>query len=528
MPEPSAADRIGAAPRRARFRLDTGAAVALVLALAAVYHTNIGDPDYFWHLRAGDWIAAHRALPASDPFLQGGEQFAWVLHEWAFELLLHVVHQSWGTLGVRLFAGVCVLVCALLVQREVGRRVRDVPAAMIAALGIAPQLSFVAGRPQLLTYVFFAVFVVATVRFVVRARRGPLFALPLLMIAWVNLHGGYLIGIGFLLLAAAALVLDALLGDTWRRREHLSRAAVLGVTALACGLAACVNPYGVAHFAYPFAVMKLWIAPMIAEWHPTHLRNPASWAFFASLAVFLFAQVYRDRRPSAFELLVPIGMAGLGMTAIRHAPLAAIAIAVFTAPAIADGAGRRFAGALARLRGLLPRRVSGADRELGALEYLLNALLVGALAAGVAVVLPRRDAIQMDEANSYLAWKAIDFIAEHDVRARCFNAYGSGGYFIWRLWPGNKAFVDGRADAYPNERAKDYIAASGGEDGWDKVFEKYGFDCAVIGRDAPLRQLLRATNRWTEVYADKENAVLLREGHPFVTAREAVREPRRP
>ena len=251
------------------------------------------------------------------------------------------------------------------------------------------------------------------------------------------------------------------------------------------------------------------------------LPERATLGFFALALVFAVAQMFRDRRPSTFELLVPGSFVLLGLTAARHAAVSAMVVAVFTAHALADGAGRR---ALAVVRALL-RRSPGApgplERDLGDVEHVLNWLLVVGFASAVFVTIPARDRQQMEEANPWLAWKAIDFIAENRIQAKCFNEYGDGGYFTWRLWPANKAFIDGRADLYPDAFAKRYIEAAGGEESWATTFATSGFDCVVGPRKMPLRQVLLASGTFVEVYRDKDCAVLMRTTHAF--ARETGR-----
>ena len=43
--------------------------LAVLVATALAYLLRpIMDPDFFWHLKTGEWIREHRGLPASDPF----------------------------------------------------------------------------------------------------------------------------------------------------------------------------------------------------------------------------------------------------------------------------------------------------------------------------------------------------------------------------------------------------------------------------------------------------------------------------
>jgi hypothetical protein len=40
----------------------------VILGLFGMAVRNVLDPDVWWHLKTGEYIAAHRAVPHADPF----------------------------------------------------------------------------------------------------------------------------------------------------------------------------------------------------------------------------------------------------------------------------------------------------------------------------------------------------------------------------------------------------------------------------------------------------------------------------
>ena len=81
----------------------------LTVALAAaVYCVQVyqapsrffSDADPGWHIRAGDWILAHRSVPVADPFsfLQTGH--GWFAWEWLAEMIMALAHRTLGLTGV--------------------------------------------------------------------------------------------------------------------------------------------------------------------------------------------------------------------------------------------------------------------------------------------------------------------------------------------------------------------------------------------------------------------------------------------
>ena len=80
--------------------------------------------------------------------------------------------------------------------------------------------------------------------------------------------------------------------------------------------------------------------------------------------------------------------------------------------------------------------------------------------------------------------RATDFLLQHHIKGKIFNTYGQGGYLIWRLWPDQQVFLDGRAlnesvhqDAEPDrDRCR---GTTGGKSG-EQLLKDYGIDVIVM------------------------------------------------
>src|SRR6266853_4599780 len=75
-------------------RLGQSEAVKL-LALVAVFtlpallflrNFFMSDPDFGWHLSAGQWIFSHHAVPFTDPFSTYGAGKPWYDYSWLFDI----------------------------------------------------------------------------------------------------------------------------------------------------------------------------------------------------------------------------------------------------------------------------------------------------------------------------------------------------------------------------------------------------------------------------------------------------------
>src|SRR5438309_948854 len=67
----------------------------MVLALMPVTRT-IQDPDFWWHLRAGQLILAKGALLGTDPFTYTVAGHAWTMHEWLSEVFFALANRAGG------------------------------------------------------------------------------------------------------------------------------------------------------------------------------------------------------------------------------------------------------------------------------------------------------------------------------------------------------------------------------------------------------------------------------------------------
>ena len=115
-------------------RLEPGALFIIVFAMAAFVMAMLYDPDYFWHLRAGQLIVDTRALPSHDPFSFTRPDAPWVLNAWLFDVVLYYVHSIGGPFGVRLLVATLMGATFVVSYRGMRAFVDPVPALLIAVV----------------------------------------------------------------------------------------------------------------------------------------------------------------------------------------------------------------------------------------------------------------------------------------------------------------------------------------------------------------------------------------------------------
>ncbi len=471
------------------------AASALVLFFAFTT-TAVGDYDFWWHLRTGQYMVQHHKLPAPDEFAfttylgapaYRGEavvRYFNLTHEWLAQIVFYLTYRAAGFGGIvllraMLLAGFCALI-GLTVYRRTGGFYRGVAGALLAAT-VAYQ--FVPERPYLISFAFLA----GTLAILESRRR--LWILPPLFLIWANCHSGFILG------WAALGVYCGESSYLRLRGKPLAEERRLWFASLASLLISGLNPNG-------FRVLQVmrWyqssaLQSTVAEWQYPLPWPPSPFSMLLAGAVAVLIWQRRRSRPADWLLLVVFG--GASLTAVRNIILAAVAGPIVMASYV-------------------PWRRQ-ANRTIGMALALL--LLVAA-----AVRLAQGKSFQFHAAEWKFCGGAADFLLSHHITAPMFNTYEMGGFLIWRTWPEERVFIDGRA---LNEGVhRDYLRMAFNADSTngksaEELLEQYGIEVIVMnGFDYPTGAvyLLPAAladphqTEWKLVYDDAQAVVYMR--HP--------------
>ena len=474
----------------------------LGLGLFAMAARNVTDPDVWWHLRTGQLILQNHALFHTDPYSFTRLGQPWTDHEWLSQLLIFCVYKvaGWGGLIV-VFGAVIAAAFMVVFVRSPGRPYIAGVITLLGAFAAAPSWGV---RPQMLTLLLTSVLLLILERSY--KRPALLWWAPALMLLWVNLHAGYALGIAlialFLLgdaLEAALGVADAALKDDTARTL---RFRTLALVIVGCAAVVMLNPYGTAMYTYPLQTLRSRaMQSYIGEWFSPDFHQLRYLPTLAMILATLVLPALSPRRLRPRELLLLSVATYAALRSLRHIPLyTLIAIPMLSATAQAW---------------LQERANTKADptkpTPMTAAKATLNALLL----TGFLVFLVMRVGFvtqhQADmEAREFPA-AAVSFIAAHRPPAPMLNHYNWGGYFIWKLYPNYRVYIDGRADLYGdtfmNNLAAVYYLKG---DAWQSDFTRWGIRTVALPPDAPLATALRALPEWETIYSDKQAIVLSR------------------
>lgn len=461
------------------------------------------DTDSWWHLQAGRWIVENQAIPTADPFSHTRLGEPWIDHGW---LAQAVMFLFWNGLG---YAGLVLLLAALVTAaflfaflqcREANPWLR----AFILILAAITSGIIWAVRPQMVSFLLASVVAYVLYRYKHGSRR-IIWLLPLILLLWVNVHGGF--AVGFILMVAY------LFGETvnwvikrWQNPavslEHDELRALslrqIGVLALVmgiCFLLLPLNPNGVLMWSYPFRTVNIGVLQdFIVEWQSPNFHefylHPFIWLLLAGLAAFGLA----GRRADFTDLTLVALFAYMSLLAVRNIPL----FALVTAPIIA----RYATFALARWLGPQAAALRKGTQTKPALLVNWALLVVVLLLALVRISEPVTAAANEAAQAESLPVGAVAYLLAERPLGPIFNDYNWGGYLIWRL-PEYPVFVDGRTDLYDDAFLRDYLLIDMAGNGWEEKLVDYGINLAVISVDSPLAKAMAESANWQVIYQDE-------------------------
>jgi hypothetical protein len=475
---------------------------AMIFGIAA----GLLDPDYFWHLRTGQWIVENGALPTVDIFSYTAAGEPWVLHEWLFQVLLYLVYEAGGESLVMFMTALIGGSALFLFLLAADRWIRSPVASLVLTIAFASTfVTYVIPRPHIFSFLFFGVLlhVLWAARYDGKLR--SLFILPPLMVLWVNLHGGYFIALAFLFGFMGLEWLRCLLAEG---KPPLGYLKALTLCCVATLLAACLNQDGPQHLLYPLYVMGQSANSFINEWKSPNFQKPMAQWFLAAVMAFFFLLINRRERPDLTELMIPLITIAAGFISLRHTPFAVMIMIAYAGQAIGKGA----LEPLARLA--KPRRDAGgaAQRQISPrAEKLMAGGIVLFLVAGIAISVfdqgyaERRQAFLTD---------VTDFVVENDLQGPMLNQYGLGGLLIQRLYPERKVYIDGRADLYGDERVEAYSDMVALRPGWRETFEAGAFSYVVMSEKAALTSYLKTDPRYGLAFRDEGGKLIFLRRNP--------------
>jgi hypothetical protein len=467
----------------------------LFLGLFALAARNVSDPDIWWHLKTGQYIAEHKSVPHVDPFSYTGAGEPWVAHEWLSEVLLYQFYRTagWGGLIIIFSAIICVAFFLLYLRCGPAPYVAGV-ATLCAAWATAPVWGV---RPQVLSLLLTSLWLLI----LERSERDPKilwWTLPLTLL-WVNLHAGFALGLALSALFLAGEWIEGALGYSQRTTPHLRSAALILLLDL---LIVPLNPNGLRMFSYPIETLRsAAMQNYIAEWASPNFHQPEYWPFLLIALGTFAAMSWCPRKIRLRDLLLLLVSLYAALCSIRMGPL----FVLIAVPLIS----RRLGG--------WPRSLARPWRQATAVHAPVNAVIVLAMAAFAGVHILQVIQRQPQSEAQHFPAKAVAFLQTQPPSGPIFNHYDWGGYLIWNLYPSTPVFIDGRADLYGQQLLDQFAGTYQLKGDWRQTLQRWNIHTVIVPTDSALATGLRSSPGWTVSYEDSQAVILTTVPNAFAT-----------
>lgn len=473
--------------------------IYLTFCLKPIWHT-----DVWGHLSYGKVIWDQCSLPSEEPLMPLAQGMPFVDTAWLSQLLVYGVIRGLGLAGLQGLTAIAVTAaCGFLLLRSVSKT----HSALFSLMGLALFLwldwnQLIVLRPQLLALVCY---VILFSRLTGRPQRGDWITIPVLFLAWTNLHGSFLVGIGLMVAFVLGRAIDVLRrGSSWAALTHdgqLRRLVLLTELAVAMTF---VNPYGPLLYREVLAISSNSNLQSLTEWQPLEIRTWTTGTLLGLLA--LLAVLYRitPRRVAAWEPLVLIG---LGISSFWSARMLCwfAPVAAYLAVLHAQAAWRAY-----RHADLIPAPSPRAG--LWTVVTLgLAWICFGYSPLGMRMIHGQQPKPER-AVSPYTPLGAVDYLRKHPPTGQVFNVYEWGDFLQWAGPEGIKIFVNSHAHEVPREVWQHYLTVIQLGSGWQEILDRYGVNTVIVDR-AVREQLIKSLkddDKWSVGYEDHVATVFVR------------------
>jgi hypothetical protein len=300
---------------------------------------------------------------------------------------------------------------------------------------------------------------------------------------WINLHAGFVVGIGFVLLYA---VEQALAHKPYARLIPIFCAMVLEIL---------INPYGPKYFAYLAKALTM-TRPRIGEWRPLWTLD---WPFTLIFGLAVLIWVYSLVQTKTWRLPGILLLLASGIEGVLHRkllPFFAITWLAYVPACFEATAAGEWLKEFSR-------------RRLKFLVFAWSCVIVLCLAMAVRDRFWLAQVPQVSGPASYPV-EAIEYLSEQHFHGNVMTQFGNGAYVSWKLFPAVKVAIDSRYEvAYPEDWVERIYRFYEASPGWQDTLTDYPTDAVIVPIATQVRSLIPSV-AWKLVYADNQFEIYAR------------------
>ncbi len=507
--------------------------IAITILIASFTYSflnvSLWDWDFWWHIATGRYIVETGTIPDKDPFsyttnlAENKNPFpVWenfILKQyWLSQVIFYLIYDNTGAKGIILLRTALLLATLILVLWKLKKSSVSFPLSFIFLFILFMALDKSTGeRPVLFTILFTALTFCILDAFKDKKDKNIFLLIPL-MLLWANMHGGFIIGVTFILAFMFGEGLNIILKKSTYTRQEIFLFYTASVLAIGVSY---INPAGWDAFSVAMNIS--------AKYKPLHMNiqeyaspfsvyyknkvYPVPYDYLALVLLFPTILVLRNKKIDLTHIILLSGTFIMSISAIRFMVYYMI----------------------------IGTMIIGRESDILAVNFLKSRfskktytrILYGlTLAVLLSIILyvtgiHKFDKFGFDIAKGYsVPEAAVDFIEKNKLSGNMLNEYGYGGYITWRLYPWQKTFIDSRTlnmvvrTEYiwiiQAEYAKEVNPSKSNTPLWERLLDHYKINFIFIpmldiySQIQPVIFNLVESNKWVPVYCDPISVIFLR------------------
>jgi hypothetical protein len=478
-------------PEKMKSRVDSlgvlltiSACLSMTLFLAYRMGPSIVDPD-IWHEMALMRTALDLGyIPYQDNFAYTETIFPVVHHEWAAGLIAYSLSYYFGASGIVFLRFLLpVILISLLIYS-----LKKCKAKLSVILFLLPIPIFLWAygtstvRAQMYSFIFTAILLIS-LDFDNRGKRWWIPIWLVLFTIWLNLHGGFLVGLGL----TATYCFEQMCRN--RPYKHIIAVILTMIVLIA------VNPYGFHYYPYLLNAITM-ERPHIPEWGSILTISNSEIIFFIILLLISGYAFWRRGFANTNGIFLLLITAIVSIKSNRLLPFYAI-LWIYYVPSWLETTSLR-------------KNIDNifCKQKL----FLIAFYLVISIFCGLKVLqfspwnlqIPDSKRPSWGEHQIYPVG-AVKYLRFHDFKGNILVPFDWGAYISWKLYPNVKVSLDSRYEvAYPKQVVNDQVALFMGEQNWKELLVKYAPDIILTHRRLPLTNLIKGSIDWEKVYTDHQ------------------------
>ena len=482
----------------------------------------LSDSDTGWHIRTGELILKTGSVPRHDSFshtMTGAPWFAW---EWLTDVLMGALHGWRGLAGIVGGAILVLLVSYSALGWVMLKRGADpILATALTVFGAIASIVHWLARPHLLSILLMVAWIAIVENFR-RKRSKWIWASPLLIALWANLHGAFVVIFVVLGVYAVGEALEfAALGE-WKSRELLQVLKTYFLIGLLSLLAAMLTPYGFKLYGHLWSYLTdKQLLSTIEEFQSPNFHSTDGKLIELLLLLGIVAAVNALRQKRFVETGLVLLWGHMTLQSERHVTLAVVVLTPIIAEQLSNLLSELFDRAAQSAK--TSSKALRAARDWYRSTMAINRQLTGAscYVAAIAFVIFAASTGLADKllsprfSDKRFPAGAVEFVQKNQqikpLTGRLYAPDQFGGYLIYRQF---NVFVDGRSDFYRQGSVLDEMgkleSVSAAWPELQEILDRRSIDWMLLKRGQALAQIALFSGKWASVYEDSTSQVLIR------------------